>query len=87
MIRNYLGFPQGISGMRLAQRARTQAIRFGTRFFTGWPATGLTLGDRRLPTRCTPTGVTCGLARLSSPLGWTISDSVSRPSTTSSAMA
>ena len=42
MIRNYLGFPRGISGMRLAQRARGQALRFGTRFFTGWPATGLT---------------------------------------------
>ncbi len=36
MIRNYLGFPRGISGMRLAQRARNQAIRFGARFFTGW---------------------------------------------------
>ncbi|HET7196666.1 MAG TPA: FAD-dependent oxidoreductase [Nocardioides sp.] len=35
MIRNYLGFPRGISGMRLAQRARNQAIRFGTRFYTG----------------------------------------------------
>ena len=35
MIRNYLGFPRGISGMRLAQRARNQALRFGTRFFTG----------------------------------------------------
>ena len=46
MIRNYLGFPQGISGMRLAQRARSQAMRFGTQFFTGWPATRLTLGDR-----------------------------------------
>jgi len=44
MIRNYLGFPRGISGMRLAQRARNQAIRFGTRFFTGWPATRLELG-------------------------------------------
>ena len=41
MIRNYLGFPRGISGMRLAQRARNQAIRFGTRFFTGWPVIGL----------------------------------------------
>ena len=42
MIRNYLGFPRGVSGMRLAQRARNQAIRFGTRFFTGWEVTGLT---------------------------------------------
>ena len=44
MIRNYLGFPRGISGMRLAQRARNQAIRFGTRFFTGWPVMTLAPG-------------------------------------------
>jgi thioredoxin reductase (NADPH) len=44
MIRNYLGFPRGISGMRLAQRARNQAIRFGTRFFTGWEVTSITPG-------------------------------------------
>jgi thioredoxin reductase (NADPH) len=49
MIRNYLGFPRGISGMRLAQRARNQAIRFGTQFFTGWPATGLELGRDGAP--------------------------------------
>jgi thioredoxin reductase (NADPH) len=41
MIRNYLGFPRGISGMRLAQRARNQAIRFGTQFFTGWEVTSV----------------------------------------------
>ncbi|MFD5600751.1 FAD-dependent oxidoreductase [Leucobacter sp. NPDC058333] len=35
MIRNYLGFPRGISGMRLAQRSRIQASRFGARFYTG----------------------------------------------------
>jgi len=44
MIRNYLGFPRGISGMRLAQRARNQAIRFGTEFSTGWPVTSLIPG-------------------------------------------
>ena len=49
MIRNYLGFPRGISGMRLAQRARNQAIRFGTRFFTGWPVTALEPGRTASP--------------------------------------
>ncbi len=44
MIRNYLGFPRGISGMRLAQRARTQALRFGTRFRTGWEVDELVAG-------------------------------------------
>ncbi|MDO9456934.1 FAD-dependent oxidoreductase [Nocardioides sp.] len=43
MIRNYLGFPRGISGMRLAQRARNQAIRFGVQFFTGWEVDALEL--------------------------------------------
>ena len=50
MIRNYLGFPRGISGMRLAQRARNQAIRFGTTFFTGWEVGELT-SPRRHPRR------------------------------------
>jgi thioredoxin reductase (NADPH) len=45
MIRNYLGFPRGISGMRLAQRARIQATRFGTRIITGWDVRGLTPGQ------------------------------------------
>jgi len=49
MIRNYLGFPRGISGMRLAQRARNQAIRFGTRFFTGWPVNELEPGKDGSP--------------------------------------
>lgn len=47
MIRNYLGFPQGISGKRLGLRARIQAQRFGTRFYTGWEVEGLTPGDGR----------------------------------------
>jgi len=49
MIRNYLGFPRGISGMRLAQRARNQAIRFGTQFFTGWSVTSLEPGHDGQP--------------------------------------
>ena len=32
LIRNYLGFPRGISGAELAQRAYQQAWVFGTRF-------------------------------------------------------
>jgi thioredoxin reductase (NADPH) len=49
MIRNYLGFPRGISGMRLALRARNQAIRFGTRFLTGWEVTGFEVGTDGAP--------------------------------------
>ena len=45
MIRNYLGFPRGISGMRLAQRARTQAGRFGARFFPGHVVVSLQPGS------------------------------------------
>ena len=56
MIRNYLGFPRGISGMRLAQRARNQAIRFGTRFFTGWPVTALVPGQDGEPHRVVTEG-------------------------------
>ncbi len=56
MIRNYLGFPRGISGMRLAQRARNQAIRFGTRFFTGWPVEQLVPGVDGAPHRVVTDG-------------------------------
>ncbi|WP_151523811.1 FAD-dependent oxidoreductase [Serinicoccus kebangsaanensis] len=56
MIRNYLGFPRGISGMRLAQRARLQAIRFGTQFYTGWPAVELVPGRDGQPHRVVTEG-------------------------------
>ena len=44
MIRNYLGFPRGISGSRLTQRARSQALRFGARFMIGREVGGLSVG-------------------------------------------
>lgn len=40
-IRNYLGFPDGVSGAELAQRAYQQAWVFGTRLVYGNPATSL----------------------------------------------
>ncbi len=49
MIRNYLGFPRGISGMRLAQRSRVQAGRFGARFYTGRPAVRIEPGPADEP--------------------------------------
>jgi len=57
MIRNYLGFPRGISGMRLAQRARNQALRFGARFYTGQVVDELRPGrDGRPHVLCTQSG-------------------------------
>src|SRR5215471_685707 len=40
-IRNYLGFPTGVSGEDLAVRAYTQAWNFGADYVYGNPATGL----------------------------------------------
>jgi thioredoxin reductase (NADPH) len=40
-IRNYLGFPDGVSGQDLAVRAFTQAWNFGAEYVYGSPATGL----------------------------------------------
>jgi len=43
LIRNYLGFPHGISGNQLAQRAYEQAWLFGTQFVFARSATRLSL--------------------------------------------
>lgn len=40
-IENYLGFPDGVSGGQLTQRARMQAQRFGTEVLTACEVTGL----------------------------------------------
>ena len=41
MIRNYLGFPRGVSGAELAQRAYEQAWILGADFIYGPSAVGL----------------------------------------------
>lgn len=45
MIRNYLGFPRGISGVELASRANEQAFRFGTMIRLMIGAVALLPGD------------------------------------------
>jgi thioredoxin reductase (NADPH) len=42
MIRNYLGFPRGITGAELAQRAQEQALSLGAEFLLTQAVTGLT---------------------------------------------
>ena len=48
-IENYLGFPRGVSGADLAQRAREQAVRFGVEIVTATKCTGIQpQGDGRV---------------------------------------
>jgi thioredoxin reductase (NADPH) len=50
MIRNYLGFPRGVTGRRLAMHGARQAIRFGTAFHLMRSAIGLRADELlRLP--------------------------------------
>ena len=51
MLRNYLGFPAGVTGAELTARAFQQAVTFGTRFVIGRSATALRAdGDDRMVT-------------------------------------
>ena len=51
LIRNYLGFPRGLSGQDLANRATEQAWFFGAEFVLSQPAIGLRVeGVRRIVT-------------------------------------
>jgi thioredoxin reductase (NADPH) len=45
MIENYLGFPKGVSGADLAERATIQARRFGTEILTGVEVKGIRIED------------------------------------------
>jgi thioredoxin reductase (NADPH) len=44
-IENYLGFPSGLSGMELARRATTQALKFGTEVLTPQEVKSIRLQD------------------------------------------
>ena len=48
LIRNYLGFPRGVSGSRLAEQAHEQASIFGASFLFLHAATGLSRSEDRL---------------------------------------
>jgi len=48
LIRNYLGFPRGVSGSRLAEQAYEQATIFGASFVFMHRATGLRPAKRSL---------------------------------------
>jgi thioredoxin reductase (NADPH) len=61
-IENYLGFPTGISGQELANRALLQAEKFDAHLAVARVAVGLTCGDRRLRVACADGGTVQGNA-------------------------
>jgi thioredoxin reductase (NADPH) len=66
LIRNYLGFPRGISGRQLAQSAYNQAWVFGAEFVFMQPVTGLARdGDRLVVTLPESGQVRCSAVLLS----------------------
>jgi thioredoxin reductase (NADPH) len=70
MIRNYLGFPRGIGGGDLANRALEQAWLFGANLVLAQRATGLRAdGDRRL-VRLSDGEVAAGAVVVASGMSW-----------------
>ncbi len=59
-IENYLGFPTGISGSELAERAQLQARRFGARLVVPAEAVGLTDLDTHFAVECADGSVVNG---------------------------
>jgi thioredoxin reductase (NADPH) len=60
LIRNYLGFPRGISGAELARRAYEQAWLFGAKYALAREVDGLTArGDRRIVTFADGREISC----------------------------
>src|SRR5215211_3474368 len=71
MIRNYLGFPRGISGTELAYRAFHQAIGFGADIVYGHRAVGLhAAGSDRVVTLGDGTEVTSQAVILATGVSW-----------------
>ncbi|QXG76669.1 FAD-dependent oxidoreductase [Modestobacter sp. L9-4] len=71
-IENYLGFPNGVSGAELAQRARDQAVRFGVEVLTASEVTAITPnGDGRALSFADGSQVTAHAVVLATGVSWT----------------
>jgi thioredoxin reductase (NADPH) len=72
-IENYLGFPRGVSGAELAQRARDQAVRFGVELLTASEVTAITPNGDGLALRFADgTEVTAHAVVLATGVSWTM---------------
>jgi thioredoxin reductase (NADPH) len=72
-IENYLGFPRGVSGAELAQRARDQAVRFGVELLTASEVTAITPnGDGRALRFADGSQVTAHAVVLATGVTWTM---------------